>query len=61
MEFFENSEIRISDHHSLTVTVLRSQLVKSNGGTKLYRDYNSFDVRLFKPLLRNVIKWSDTL
>ena len=30
------------------MTSLRSQLVKGNPKTKLYRDYNSLDVNLFK-------------
>ena len=50
-EFFKNSnvfEVGISDHHSLIVTALRSQLVKGNAKTKLYRDYNSFYIKLFK-------------
>ena len=50
-EFFKNSnfiEVGTSDHHSLIVTALRRQLVKCNAKTKLYRDYNSFDIKLFK-------------
>ena len=46
-EFFKNAKTGISDHCSLTVTVLRSKLVKSNTKAKLYRAYNLFDVRLF--------------
>ena len=52
-EFFKNSdvlEVGISDHHSLIVTALRSQLVKGNAKTKLYRDYNSFDIKLFRKI-----------
>ena len=50
-EFFKNSnvlDLGISDHHSLIVTALQSQLVKGNAKAKLYRDYNSFDIKLFK-------------
>ena len=48
--FFKNSvlEVGISDHHILIVTALGSQLVKSNVKTKIYRDYNSLNVNLFK-------------
>ena len=63
-EFFKNSdvsEIGISDHHSLIVTVLRSQLVKGNAKTKLYRDYNSFDIKLFKEDLERNLKSNNTV
>ena len=62
-EFFKNSnilEVGISDHHSLIVTALRSQLVKGNAKTKLYRDYNSFDVKLFKEDLDKNLKSNNT-
>ena len=52
-EFFKNYNILvvgISDNHSLIVTARRSQLVKDNSKTKLYRVCNSFDVKLFNPL-----------
>ena len=54
-EFFQNSnvlEVGISDPHSLIVTALRNQLVKHNAKTKLYRDYNSFDVKLFITIIQ---------
>ena len=63
-EFFKNSdvlEVGISDHHSLIVTALRSQLVKGNAKTKLYRDYNSFDLKLFKEDLDKNLKSNNTV
>ena len=63
-EFFKNSnvfEVGISDHHSLIVTALRSQLVKGNAKTKLYRDYNSFDIKLFKEDLDENLKSNNTI
>ena len=50
---FNVLEIWISD--SLIITALKSLLVKGNAKTKLCRDYSEFN-----PLLRNVVKWSDT-
>ena len=38
------------------MTALRSQLVKGNAQTKLYRDYYSFDVNLFKEDLNKNLK-----
>ena len=44
---------------------LRSQLVKGNAKTKLYRDYNSFDIKLFKEDFdknlksNNIVNFSD--
>ena len=63
-EFFKNSdvlEVGISDHHSLIVTALRSQLVKGIAKTKLYRDYNLFDIKLFKEDLDKNLKSNDTV
>ena len=63
-EFFKNSnvlEVEISDHHSLIVTALRSQLVKGDAETKLYRDYNSFDTKLFKEDLDKNLKSNNTV
>ena len=62
-EFFKNSvfEVVISDHHSLILTALRSQLVKGNAKTKLYRDHNSFDIKLFKEDLDNNLKSNNTV
>ena len=45
-------EVGISDQHSLIVTALRIQLVKGNAKTKLYRDYNMFDVRILNVIIR---------
>ena len=63
-EFFKNSnvfEVGISDHHSLIVTALRYQLVKGKAKTKLYRNYNSFVIKLFKEDLDNNLKSNNTL
>ena len=32
-------EVGISDHHSFIITALKSQLIKGDVKTKLYRDY----------------------
>ena len=37
-----------SNHHSFIVTALKSQLIKGNGKMKLYRDYSSFEMEMFK-------------
>ena len=58
-EFFKNTdviEVGISDHHSLIVTALKSLLLKGNAKTKLYRDYNSFNMNQFKEDLDNNLK-----
>ena len=50
-ELFKNSnvfEVGISDHHSFIITALKSQFVKGNAKTKLYRDYSSFNMDNFK-------------
>ena len=63
-EFFKNSnvsEVGISDHHSLIMTALRSQLVKGNAKTKLYRDYNTFDIKLFTEDLDKNLKSNNTV
>ena len=63
-EFFKNSnifEVRISDQHSLIMTALRSQLVKGNAKTKLYLDYNSFDIKLFKKDFDKNLKSNNTV
>ena len=55
-ELFKNSdlfEVEISDHHSSIVTALKSQLLKGNPKTKLYRDYSSFNLDIFKEGLEN--------
>ena len=63
-ELFKNSdvlEVGISDHHSLIGTALRCQLVKSKTKTKLYRDYISFDIKLFKEDLDKNLKSNNTV
>ena len=49
-------EIGISDHHSFIITVLKSQLVKGNAETKLYRDYSEFNMHDFKAELDDRLK-----
>ena len=58
-EIFKNTdviEVRISDHHNLIVTALKSLLLKENAKTKLYRDYSSFNMDHFKEDLDNNLK-----
>ena len=58
-EFFKKSnvlEVGISDHHSLIATAFRRQLVKGNAKTKLYRDCNSFDTKLFRKIWMRILK-----
>ena len=58
-ELFKNNdvfEVGISDHHSFIVTALKSQLLKRNAKTKLYRDYSSFSLDIFKEDLENSFK-----
>ena len=58
-DLFKNSnvlEVGISDHHSLTITTLKSQLVKGNAKTKLYRDYSEFNMDNFKAELDDKLK-----
>ena len=58
-DLFKNSnvlEVGISDHHSLIITALKSQLVKGNAKTKLYRDYIEFNVDNFKAELDHKLK-----
>ena len=57
-EFFKNSDVLvgISDYNTLIVTALRSQKVKGNVKTTLYRDYNSFDIKRFQNLKSNNTK-----
>ena len=58
-EFFKNTdviEVGISDHHSLIVTALKSLLLKGKAKTKLYRDYNSFNMDQFKEGLDSILK-----
>ena len=49
-------EVGISDHHSLIITALKSQLVKENAKTKLYCDYSEFDMDNFKAELDDKLK-----
>ena len=58
-DLFKNSnvlEVGISDHHSLIITALKSQLVKENAKTKLYRDYSEFNMDNSKAELDNKLK-----
>ena len=58
-ELFKNNdvfEVGISDHHSFIVTALKSHLLKVNAKTKLYRDYSSFNLDIFKEDLKNSFK-----
>ena len=58
-DLFKNSnvlEVGISDHHSLIITALKSQLVKGNAKTKLYRDYSEFNMDNFKAELDDKLK-----
>ena len=43
------------------MTALRSQLVKGNAKTKLYRDYNSFDIKLLTEDLDKNLKSNNTV
>ena len=55
-ELFKNNnvfEVGISDHHSFIAPALNSQLLKGNAKTKLYRDYSSFNLDVFKEDLEN--------
>ena len=49
-------EVGISEHHSLIITTLKNQLVKGNAKTKLYRDYNEFNMDNFKAELDDKLK-----
>ena len=62
-ESFKNFalEVGISDHPSLILTFLTSQSVKGNVKTKLYWDYNSFDVKLLKADLDKNLKSNNTV
>ena len=58
-DLFKNSnvlEVGISDHHSLINAALKSQLVKGNEKTKLYRDYIEFNMDNFKAELNHKLK-----
>ena len=50
-EIFKNSNVLaagISHHRSFIVTALKSQFIKGNAKIKLYRDYSSFQMEMFK-------------
>lgn len=50
-ELFKHPEVNqvgISDHNSFAVTFLKSQFVRGNSKTKIYRDYSQFDMDAFK-------------
>ena len=49
-------EVGISDHHSFIITTLKSQLVKGNAKTKLYRDYSELNMDNFKVKLDDKLK-----
>ena len=49
-------DVGISDHRSFIITALKSQLVKGNTKTKLYRDHSEFNVANFKAELANKLK-----
>ena len=57
-DLFKNSvlDVGISDHRSFIITALKSQLVKGNTKTKLYRDHSEFNVANFKAELANKLK-----
>ena len=51
-------EVGISDHRSLIITALKSQLVKGNAKIKLYHDHNEFYMNNFKAELDYKLKSS---
>ena len=59
-EIFKNSNVLIavgiSHHHSFFVTALKSQFIKGNAKIKLYRDYSSFQIEMFKADLDQNLK-----
>ena len=58
-EFVKNTDVieaGISNNHSLTVTALKSVLLKGNAKTKLYWDCDSFIIDHFKEDLDNNLK-----
>ena len=58
-DLFKNSnvlEVVISDHHSLIITALKSQLIKGNTKTKLYCDYSEINMDDFKAELDQKLK-----
>ena len=58
-ELFKNSnvlEVGISDHHSFILTALKSQLIKGKAKMKLYRDFSSSQMEMFKADLYQNLK-----
>ena len=58
-QVFKNSNVLgvgISDHLSFIVTAIKSQLIKCNAKIKLYRDYSSFQMEMFKVHLDQNLK-----
>ena len=58
-ELFKNSktfEVGISDHHLLTLTSMRIQVIKGNPKVKFYRDYKSFNFESFNNDLDGLLK-----
>ena len=49
-------QVGISDHHSLIITALKSQLVKGNAKTKLYGDDSECNMDNFKAELGDKLK-----
>ena len=49
-------EVGNSDHHSFIITVLKSQLVKANAKTKLFRNYGELNMDKFKEGLDGELK-----
>ena len=49
-------EVEISDHHSLIITALKSQLVRGSAKTKLYPDCSEFNMDNFKAELDHKLK-----
>ena len=58
-ELFKNSktiEVSISDHHLLTLTSMRIQLIKGNPKAKFYRDCKSLNFKSFNNDLDGLLK-----
>ena len=58
-KLFKNSqifEVGISDHHLLTLTSMRIQVIKGNPKVKFYRDYKSFNFESFNNDLDGLLK-----
>ena len=55
-DLFKNSNVLEVGINSLSITALKSQLVKGNAKTKLYRDYSEFNKDNFKAELDDKLK-----